>query len=958
MARKLSNDEIKWILNIETSGARKEIAAASDQINKLAAANKRMATEKKAAEKQIAQQEKAMERLTKAGMENSEAFREAEATRNSARAEMEDYTIKMCENSRAIEENTTKIGELKQGMSLTEMTMSQLREPAADLQKQLNNTSASANPKEFNALNKDLSAVKARIGEVSNEGKSLMQQFAAMPHPVGTAAKTVMGFGTALKKLAMNPVGAIIMAIALAFTALRKGINSSEEAMNKFQQILAPLRLLFDRLLYIIQKVTVAVLGFVQSLIEGISRAIDRFPFLNRLFGEANEAAREAVQLERQKQELRVRERESLITNARKQKELDQLRAKAQRTDKHSYEQIIGFLDEVVRLEREIMQEKLEQAELALYIAKQEAARNHNSAEAARNLAKATAELYNIQAKFHQNMRRVERERAAASEGMRKEQETAAREALQRRIADVDFALKQETKLLRQQLVDGIVTREEHDRLLEQKTLESLHRRLQIVGLDRDQRIAIEKQILDFKLRALEQEEQNEQKRIEIRRRFARAVMRETDRELQDIRDRADREIAELEDKLHRKLITEKEFNDFRAIVLETQEKELAHREQIHRESEAARELERNNERLEQERFQLMEQFANQLIDREMFNEAMLELDRRFALKSLEISDLTDQQKMAARKRLLEMTIAQNERETQLQQQEQERRIQLYSDFSEQIGTILGATVAGNENLVKSSLRAVLNMALDALQAQVTMAVASATAQSFAQPDSVLSFGASGAVRAAVLTGLITAAFAGVRAVVNSALSGSNRQSVAAGNEATTGRFVVSGRESGGYFDVERAQDGKRYIAKFDPMKRGFVDKPTVLVGDGPAGNSKEWVASNDALKNPTIAPFIRMLDSAQQAGTIRTIDLNQLMRVRMAGFQSGGFISGKTPSGNGSDLPADGRNDAMMQVLKELANEIAHLRKNGVKGKATVVLSDLEAQQELRDVSRKIGSK
>ena len=272
MARKLSNDEIKWILNIETSGARKEIAAASDEINKLAAANKRMATEKKAAEKQIAQQEKTMERLTKAEKENSEAFREAETTRNSARAEMEDYTIKMGENSRAIEENTTKIGELKQGMSLTEMTMSQLRERAADLQKQLNNTSSEANPEAYRALQKDLTAVNARMVEVKGAGKGLMAQLAGIPHPVGTATKTVMGFGTALKKLALNPVGAVLMALVVLFKALRVGVNSSEEASNKFNQILAPMRLLFDKLLLVVQKLTNAILGWIQSAMEGIGR--------------------------------------------------------------------------------------------------------------------------------------------------------------------------------------------------------------------------------------------------------------------------------------------------------------------------------------------------------------------------------------------------------------------------------------------------------------------------------------------------------------------------------------------------------------------------------------------------------------------------------------------------------------------------------------------------------------
>jgi hypothetical protein len=56
---------------------------------------------------------------------------------------------------------------------------------------------------------------------------------------------------------------------------------------------------------------------------------------------------------------------------------------------------------------------------------------------------------------------------------------------------------------------------------------------------------------------------------------------------------------------------------------------------------------------------------------------------------------------------------------------------------------------------------------LDILEKQVTASIISATTASFAQPDSVLTFGATGVARAAILTGLIKAAFG----VAKSALS-------------------------------------------------------------------------------------------------------------------------------------------------------------------------------------------
>ena len=68
------------------------------------------------------------------------------------------------------------------------------------------------------------------------------------------------------------------------------------------------------------------------------------------------------------------------------------------------------------------------------------------------------------------------------------------------------------------------------------------------------------------------------------------------------------------------------------------------------------------------------------------------------------------------------------------------------------------------------------------------------------------------------------------------------------------------------------------FRADYDPDKRGFIDKPTVLVGEGGYGHSKEWVASNAAVENPTVAPFIDIIDRAQRAGTIRTLDMNKFL--------------------------------------------------------------------------------
>lgn len=957
---KLTQDEIKWILSIDAKGVNKEIAVTSSEINKLSQANKVMAADMKAAEKQIKETEKAMEKLAKAGQQESEAYQELKATRDSARADIDDYTRKIGENNRAIDENKKKIEELTDGMDINEMSMKQLRQRAAELKMQLNATSASANPKEFQALQKDLEKVNTRMFDVQNQGKGLVQQFASMNNPVGSAAKSVLGFGQALKALIANPVGIIIMAVAAAFMALKKAITSSEENMNKFQQLLAPLKVLFDALMLVIQKTAGVILDFVLKTLDGLAKLSEKLPFVGGKMKELNDKAKEGIELEKEKQVLRVRERESLISNAQKERDIAELRNKAKQRDKYTNKEIIGFLEEAIKKEDEIAKEKIEQARISLRILEAEAARAQNTEEVNRQIAEQTALLYNLETEFFKKTRRNESELYSRRDEMRREDEAKAKEAIEKKLEKAEFALQKELTLIKKQLVEKEITQAEHDRLVEQKTLETLNKKLEIQGLEAKKRAEIEQQILDFKLMALEQDKQFEKEREAILAEYQKAVMTDNERELQTIRDKHDNRIKVLKEQLEKELITEAEFNEFRAIILEEQAKELEQKKNDQKEIEAAKQLAWQNEELEREKMIEMEKYATGLISKQDYEQAIINLEQEYALRSLEISNLSDEQKKAAKEKLLNFMIKKQEVETKKQEEEQNKRAALYSQFSTQIGETLGGFISGNEDMVKSGLKSIINMALDALKAQVQIAIVGVTAQGLAQ--SMLN--PTAMIKAAIKIALIEAAFAAVKGVVNSALSSGNKSnSLHGSNEsAVRGSYVVTGRQEGGFIDVSREQDKKRYLAKFIPNKRGYIDRPTVIVGDGPAGKSQEWVASNDALQNPTIAPFIRLLNDAQQAGTIRTIDLNHLMRARMAGFQSGGFlydnpIADAMRIGGSSDpslfLQKNGSIDPIMTELRDL---LQHLKTNGVK--APIVLSELQRKQELLNASQKIGSK
>lgn len=226
------------------------------------------------------------------------------------------------------------------------------------------------------------------------------------------------------------------------------------------------------------------------------------------------------------------------------------------------------------------------------------------------------------------------------------------------------------------------------------------------------------------------------------------------------------------------------------------------------------------------------------------------------------------------------------------------------------------------------------------------------------------------------IAGSVAAALMGVTGAAQLAVANAERQKVkrmtlngSASGTSSAGSRVASGRESGGRIDVEREQDGKHFNAEYAPGKRGYVDHPTVIVGEGPRGRSKEWVASNAALENPTIAPLINLMDAAQRAGQIRTFDMSKYL-MAMQGRALGGSIARQSartsqeiaPGGtdfyvrtqesvhrDAGNATSGRKNDELLELLREL-------KRDGIR--SFVSLSDLDAKQELRNQARKFAKK
>lgn len=201
--------------------------------------------------------------------------------------------------------------------------------------------------------------------------------------------------------------------------------------------------------------------------------------------------------------------------------------------------------------------------------------------------------------------------------------------------------------------------------------------------------------------------------------------------------------------------------------------------------------------------------------------------------------------------------------------------------------------------------------------------------------------------------GSIAAAFLGLTGAAQLASANAERQKVknmtikGTNSAASTGeRFMLPGKEEGGSIDVTRSQDGKNFTAAYQPGKRGYVSRPTVIVGEGSAGQSREWVASNGAVSNPTIRPIIDLIDHEQRRGTVRTVDMNQRIRQRMAGFETGGFINqAATSPANNQPVVVDRGVDPLMVEMYQFLKQ---LRADGIP--AIVGLDELDARQNYKN--------
>lgn len=289
------------------------------------------------------------------------------------------------------------------------------------------------------------------------------QQLGSVKQAFALAGQGAVMLGKQFLALMANPIVAFLALLAAAFMALKNGIQSSEERMNQFKTIMAPLQMVFDTISNAIGKVCAHLLNLVQLASDAImwlNKMAESLPILGKYFEESNKQVQEYIDIEKQRQEITKATRDEVVKSAEREREISDLRAKFAEKDKYTNEERLKFLDQAIAKEREqaeankrLAQMKLENLEREAALADNDAAMNDKLAEAKAAVIKADTDLSNKMREL--NAQRVEaingiNAEAAAEKKAAEEKAKAWREAQKRKEEEQKQALNTEEQLWRE----------------------------------------------------------------------------------------------------------------------------------------------------------------------------------------------------------------------------------------------------------------------------------------------------------------------------------------------------------------------------------------------------------------------------------------------------------------------------------------------------------------------------
>lgn len=928
---KLKDDHIKWVLEMDAKGVQSELVTISAKSKELEADNRRLAAEYKEAAKQMKETREELAKLTKAGKEDSDQFRELEATLESVSAEMTDYKRKMVENNRVIEQNKKVADEMVRTLKVEDMTMEQLKKRAAELQKQFESTSKSTHPEAYAELEKQLNSVRGRISELDTGSKETEKSFSF--------------FSSSATKGAAMFTAAIVVA--------KKGFNEFKDLMLSNKATGESFQAELDGISNALSYVQTAIANmdfsnFFDNVKEANRVGREMSIMLAELFERTNSfkltSAVEKAEIEELKTQLRdvtLSEKERLEignqiiertkTLAAEEKEIasqkaiatkELLRSQTQLTDAemdyivsnyNANRDAIQSANKIIELEqkRALFKNATNQTEVMMnaqatqalndeinalknsatfseiaYVSMKKYSQANN--ELIKQYVDAAEQVLQIDINTNRELRRTETmmsrltkssNKDTSEQKERKELEKQ-KKALNEMLETLEAAHNKKMSGIRKEYIDGEIKSDSDykRRLFAQEQAYYLLRETALEEFITETTKAEVKTDIDKKIS--ESQDNRLKKEVEFQRNLEKIILNANPRE----RERREYEERLISVGLYDAAILKEKGESGEALLELTEEQKAALEllEKQHQGNIFKIGQEEENRKKAQSEKEFEEQFKARKDEMQLeLNELMVRAQTLRGGESFDAEMAVHMQRLKmineeiqARKNAGLEVSKQLEQvgrvETQLTgtiQKETAKRSATYNKYSTQLGTAMGEFLSGQKTALDAFGNAMLDILFDVLTQIINQKIIEATAVAIAEqakaaaiasamPDSVASFGVSGAVRTAAIGAIIMGALQAAKATLKGLIGKKSTSDNSSSSGSTSERVYSGGYAEGGHHGGYTGSGGKYDI-------KGHFS-------DGQPYHADEYIIPKEVLHRPDVVPIVRHLESIRRQNSNR----------------------------------------------------------------------------------------
>lgn len=811
------------------------------------------------------------------------------------------------ENTKTINANQSQMDALRKTIGLSDMTMKQLRGQAINLRKELNSMNQGADPARWAQLNSQLVAterqmnmVRSSIGETRGFMGQLGNSLTSIPGPIGAVIQSIAGMGKALWALVANPIGATIAAIVVSLMLLYKAFTSTDSGANAMEGTLKAIGNVMDILIDRAMSYYKMLWSLVTFDWEGVKKnAKDAFGGIVSQIKDATSAGWDYVQVmdgiddreaAAQTRMSKLRAEIELLKNQSKDankttKEKNDLIDQAMAKEIELFGIEKGFMKErtsaeVSNLASKINNSKLsmeqKKAQLEQWLATDDKELDsmmekdaafaefvNKNEEGFQALQKMKAEEFQKDADFQTETRRLQKSASSEKKALMDEEKARVEAAHKKAFDQLEIDNRKELNIIKQQRLDKLkaasgpvekkqVEVDNNAQVLAQE-VQFLNKKLALQKKYGEDYTATEAELLEKSLNAQE----------ELDKKTADDKKKLYDKELKDLKNKGESELAQVRKDALDEGLSEEESN---ALLIAKEIEFLNYRLALQKKY-----GEDTTETQTAITAKLNELAVNALKGDEDRLKELADLKKKYDDDEISAKQEKDNALAALDKAQKDGLIKSEEEYTRLKKEINKKYEQSRLEKAIETGQKISQVLSIGSDLVKTLMDSELASAGDNEEKKLQIRKKYANAQFLVSAAQIVVNTAVAIMQGFAQLGLIGGAIAAVLLTATGAvqLSIANKER----------QKMMGGKKAGGYTDT----------AASDDKVVDFV-------------HSNEFVANAQAKRNPTVKPYLDVINLAQENGTIGTLNLAAVMG--SGGLKSGGYSSTSSSAGSASSSP------------------------------------------------------